>query len=182
MGRRVVLPISIDNVNNGNCSMQHSNDVIAESVSVSDRETTSLFDQLGGLPALQRVHRIFYDKLYAHPWLKHFFAGHNQQAIEDRQSAFMATKMGGKVNYWGKQPRMAHRHMYITEELFNLRHELLRRSLDEAGIARPLAQRWLRIDAAFKHQIVKESIESFYRVTWNYEKRIIVPRSRASDE
>jgi hemoglobin len=135
---------------------------------------------VGGLPVLQQVHRIFYDKIYAHPWLKHFFAGHDQQAIEARQSAFMAVKMGGKVTYWGKQPKMAHRHLYITEEQFDIRHELLRQSLMEAGVSLPLAQRWLRIDAAFKRQIVKESIASFYRQSWKYERRVIVPKSRAA--
>jgi hemoglobin len=138
----------------------------------------SLFDEVGGLPVLQQVHRIFYNKIYAHPWLKHFFAGHNQQAIESRQTAFMAVKMGGKVSYWGKQPKMAHRHLYITEEQFNIRHELLKQSLMEAGVATLLARRWLRIDAAFKRQIVKDSIESFYRQTWKYERRVIVPKSR----
>ncbi|WP_455221990.1 group I truncated hemoglobin [Kaarinaea lacus] len=137
----------------------------------------SLFDELGGLATLQKVHRIFYDKLYAHPWLKHFFAGHNQQAIEDRQTAFMAKKLGGAVAYWGKQLKMAHRQMYITEELFDLRHTLLRDSLEEAGIRDDLAQRWLKIDYAFKRQIVKQSIEGFYKTTWKYEKRIIIPRS-----
>jgi len=137
----------------------------------------TLFDELGGLATLQKVHRIFYDKLYAHPWLKQFFTGHSQQAIEDRQTMFMAVKMGGDVAYWGKQPHMAHRQMYITGELFDLRHELLRDSLEEAGIRDELAERWLKIDYAFKRQIVKPSIEAFYKTTWKYEKRIIIPKS-----
>lgn len=144
---------------------------------MADRKKLSLLDELGGFATLQKVHRIFYDKLYAHPWLKHFFAGHNQQAIEDRQTAFMAEKMGGAVAYWGKQPRMAHRQMYITEELFDLRHALLRDSLEEADIRGDLALRWLKIDYAFKRQIVKQSIEEFYKTTWQYEKRIIIPKS-----
>ena len=137
----------------------------------------TLFEQLGGLPVLQRVHGIFYDKIYAHPWLRHFFEGHDQGAIEQRQTSFMATKMGANIPYWGKQPKMAHRHMYITHELFDIRHELLAQSLTEAGVDELLAKRWLRIDAAFRRQVVKDSIESFYRTTWKYEKRIIVPKS-----
>ena len=30
-------------------------------------------DDLGGKKTLQKVHKIFYNKLYAHPWLKSFF-------------------------------------------------------------------------------------------------------------
>ena len=140
-------------------------------------EKQSLYDEVGGLAMLQKVHKIFYDKVYAHPWLKMFFDGHDQEAIENRQTGFMAEKMGGEVDYWGKQPKMAHRQMYITQELYDLRHELLRESLQEAGVAADIAERWLKIDYAFKRQIVKDSIEAFYKTTWNFEKRVIIPTS-----
>jgi len=140
-------------------------------------EKQALFDEVGGLATLQRVHKIFYDKVYAHPWLKMFFDGHDQDAIESRQTGFMAEKMGGEVDYWGKQPKMAHRQMYITQDLYDIRHDLLRESLQESGVTEALAERWLKIDYAFKRQIVKDSIEAFYKTTWNFEKRVIIPRS-----
>lgn len=136
----------------------------------------TLFDAVGGLPTLQKVHKIFYDKIYVHPWLKVFFEGHNQQAIENRQTSFMAEKMGGAIEYRGKDLKMAHRRMYITQELFDVRQELLRESLQEAGVPEELARRWLKIDNAFKRMIVKDSIEAFYHETWKYEKRMIVPK------
>lgn len=136
----------------------------------------SLFDAIGGLPTLQKVHKIFYDKVYAHPWLGQFFQGHSQEAIEIRQTQFMAVKMGGEVEYWGKDMEYAHEAMYITPELFELRHGLLEESLREAGVPEDLRERWLRIDAAFSKQIVKKSVEAFYSKTWPYRKRIIIPR------
>ena len=139
----------------------------------------SLFEAVGGLPTLQHVHKIFYDKVYAHPWLGKFFDGHNQEAIENRQTSFMAEKMGGDVEYWGKEPYITHRAMYITEELFDLRTELLHESLLEAGVPNELCERWIKIDNAFKRKIVKDSIESFYATTWKYEKRVIIPKSCA---
>jgi hemoglobin len=122
----------------------------------------TLFDAVGGLPTLRKVHKIFYDKVYAHPWLGKFFAGHNQEAIETRQTQFMAGKMGGDVPYYGKEMKMAHRQMYITQELFDLRSRLLRESLQEAGVPEELARRWLKIDSAFANQVVKDSIESCF--------------------
>ena len=136
----------------------------------------TLFDTVGGLPTLEKVHKIFYDKVYAHPWLGKFFEGHNQEAIENRQTMFMAVKMGGDVTYMGKEPKMAHRAMYITKELFDLRTELLRESLEEAGVPKDLIERWIKIDNAFKKQIVKDSIEDFYKTTWKYERRVIIPK------
>ncbi len=136
----------------------------------------TLFDAVGGLPTLQRAHKIFYDKVYAHAWLKHFFAGHSQEAIENRQTSFMAENMGGPVEYWGKDMKTVHEAMYISRELFDLRHALLDASLQEAGVPEPLRARWLRIDGAFMKTIVKESLPAFYATTWPYKKHIVIPK------
>jgi hemoglobin len=144
------------------------------------RRKEKLFHAVGGLATLEKVHRIFYDKIYAHPWIGQFFADHDQVSIERRQTRFMAEKMGGDVMYPGKEMKMAHRQMFITEELFELRSQLLRESLAEADVPPALAVRWLKIDAAFKRQIVKDSIQSFYAWTWKYEKRVIIPKPKGN--
>ncbi|MFQ5469613.1 MAG: group 1 truncated hemoglobin [Gammaproteobacteria bacterium] len=141
---------------------------------MADHETT-LFERIGGLPTLRKVHKIFYDKVYDHYWLKKYFDGHNQESIENRQTSFMAEKMGGPMEYWGKQPVMAHRQLYITQKLFDIRQALLRDSTREAGLSDELTDQWLEIDSAFTRAIVKDSIESFYQTTWKYERRIIIP-------
>lgn len=119
-------------------------------------EDSTLFAQIGGRPVLQRVHKIFYDKLYAHPWLKHFFKGIKQESIENQQTDFMTSNMGGGKIYSGQLPVNAHKHLYISKELFEIRHELLRDSIREAGLAPDLMERWLRIDRAFERSTVKQ--------------------------
>jgi len=136
----------------------------------------SLYDAIGGLPTLEKVHKIFYDKIYVHPWLKQFFEGHNQQAIEGRQTSFMGEKMGGP-QYLGKPLEQVHENMYITRELFELRQEILKESLQEAEVEEELAKRWLKIDNAFMKKITKESVESFYRdFHFTFKQRIIIPK------
>lgn len=136
----------------------------------------SLYEAVGGLPTLKKVHKIFYDKIYAHPWLKQFFAGHNQEAIEGRQTSFMGEKMGGP-KYLGKPIKQVHENMYITPELYALRHEILKESLTEAGVAEEPATRWLKIDDAFMKQITKTSVASFYRdFHFTYKQRVIIPK------
>lgn len=136
----------------------------------------TLFEAVGGLLTLQRVHTKFYDKVYTDEWLQQFFIGHSQVAIEKRQTTFMAGRMGGPDKYTGKQPKMAHRTIYITEELIAARQALLQETLIEFGLPRDLIQRWMKIDAAFSRQIVKGSIESFSKTTWKDEKPTIIPR------
>jgi hemoglobin len=139
----------------------------------------TLFQAVGGLPTLQKVHKIFYDKVYAHEWIGQFFDGFNQQIIEDKQTAFMAEKMGSPEPYLGKPIKQVHENMYLTPELVELRHTLLKESLAEAGVAADLAARWLRIDRAFMKVVTKESLESFYRdYSFKYKRRIIIPNPR----
>jgi hemoglobin len=136
----------------------------------------TLFEAVGGLPTLQKVHKIFYDKIYAHPWIGKFFVGHSQEAIENRQTTFMAEKMGGPIVYMGKDIEMAHEAMYITVELFELRSRLLDESLQEAGLDEALRKRWLKIDSAFMKKIVKYSPETFLKTRWPYKKHIVIPK------
>ncbi|MGB8517045.1 MAG: group 1 truncated hemoglobin [Gallionella sp.] len=140
----------------------------------------SLYETVGGLATLQKVHKIFYDKIYAHNWLGQFFDGHDQIAIENRQTSFMAEKMGGSDPYLGKEIKMVHEAMYITDELFQLRKELLTEALIEAGVDELSRARWLKIDSAFKKQITKSSLESMYDNDWQYKNPIIIPKPDAN--
>ncbi len=120
-------------------------------------ESKSLYEQLGGHLTFERVHKVFYDKIYAHDWLKKFFAGIDQKMIENQQTDFMVQAMGGPERYCGRFPIPAHKHMFITEELFDLRHSLLDESLREVGVPASLRARWLKMDMAFKARLVKRS-------------------------
>lgn len=118
----------------------------------------TLYHALGGKPTLEKVHKIFYDLLYAHPWLKQYFAGMPQSTIEGQQTDFMTSAMGGPEIYSGKAPNHAHKHMYITDEMFSLRQALLEYALEKANIPDELAAKWLKIDGAFRNGLVKKSL------------------------
>ena len=117
-----------------------------------------LFYELGGMPALEKVHTIFYDKLLSHPWLKEFFKGVPRPHLESQQSEFMSGLFGGSKIYGGRPPHSAHIHMFITEEVFLIRHELLALSLTEANIRPDLKERWLKYDMGMKRALVKKSV------------------------
>lgn len=118
----------------------------------------SLYDNLGSADCLARVHRALYDKIFDHPSFRVFFADKNREHQESQQNDFMASKFGGPNEYRGRLPDGAHQHMYITDELFELRHDLLRETLDECGVSPELRDQWLAIDRSFKSAIVKKSV------------------------
>ncbi|MFO7602677.1 MAG: group 1 truncated hemoglobin [Gammaproteobacteria bacterium] len=120
---------------------------------------TTLFERLGGLETLRKVHKIFYDKLFAHPWLKQFFVEHPQEIFENQQTTFMAGLMGGPKIYAGKTPKMAHQNILITEELFETRNEILSQAIRQAGVPDALREEWLAVDRTLKRALVKASVE-----------------------
>ena len=115
----------------------------------------TLFSRLGGKPTMTKVHKIFYDKAYAHPWLSQYFTDKPQEVLESQQTDFMMQLMGGPKIYAGKAPKWAHQHMVISDELFELRAVMLSDSIKEAGIADDLRAEWLAADAALKRSLVK---------------------------
>jgi truncated hemoglobin YjbI len=132
---------------------------LTDEISEASSKGQPLFHRLGGRSVIDRAHKIFYDKLFAHPLLKDFFDGIDQKIIEGQQSDFFSQLTGGPKIYSGRMPLDAHMHIFISEEQFELRHSLLASSLQEAGIAENECFEWLKIDKAFKATVVKKSID-----------------------
>lgn len=133
------------------------------------------FDELGGKPCLERVHQILYDKLFTHPWLKDFFQGRPRWFQESQQTDFMTGLFGGPKCYGGRLPDGAHQHLFITEEIFLLRHNLLRDALNEADVPEHLQDRWLRADWSMRHMVVKKSVDQC-KGRYNSEAVIVVDK------
>ncbi len=116
------------------------------------------FEARGGRESLEKVCKVFYDKVYAHPWLKLYFEKIPQEHIERQQVNFMQKVLGGFDRYSGKTPPAAHKHMFITEELFQVRQQLLRDSFNELRFDRQLGEKWLAVDESFKPQLVRQDM------------------------
>ena len=123
-----------------------------------EQHPQSLFDRIGGRQTLEKVHKIFYDKIYAHPWIGQYFKEIQQDIIEIQQTDFMSQAMGGPAIYCGKLPIAAHKHMFINLELFELRSKLLQDSIREVGLKKQEEEAWMKIDQAFKKGIIKNSL------------------------
>ncbi len=117
------------------------------------------FEKMGGTAMLVKINTVFYDKIYADPWIQKYFSAIPQEHIERQQVAFMQAALGGENLYCGQTPPTAHKHMYITEELFKARQVLLEEAFKECNANATLVEKWLRIDEAFYKRLVKASLE-----------------------
>jgi truncated hemoglobin YjbI len=119
----------------------------------------ALFESYGGRAILEKVSKVFYDKIYEDAWLKGFFQHVPQEYIEAQQVDFMQTALGGENVFAGKTPPHAHKHIYITDDVYRAREKLLLDSLKECFASVSLIARWIEIEDAFYGRVVKSSID-----------------------
>lgn len=135
----------------------------------------SLFEEVGEYPVIQKVHKVFYDKMYAHPWLSQFFADKPQAIIEKQQTDFMVSIFGGPKRYMGASPKIAHNRMYITQELLDERTKLLVESLNHCGVSQINQMAWLSKDKNFHPVIFKKTPEETSQ-RYPDDKLLIIPK------
>ena len=68
-------------------------------------------------------------------------------------------KVLGRNNcYIGKAPPVAHKHMFIPDELFEVRKVLLIEAFIETNAHQELIDKWLNLDESFRRLLVKKSL------------------------
>lgn len=105
-----------------------------------------------------RVNKAFYERIFDDPWLSQMFQGVRREHIENQQTDFMLSALGGPKRYYGKSPSDAHPHIFVNEEIWQLREKYLKEAFVETGFPDEYGQRWLKVDEAFKHAIMKTDV------------------------
>ena len=118
-----------------------------------------LLADIGGEEVVFNVHQRFYDEMFAEPWLETFFFGKSKPALIEKQTQFMVAAFGGENRYKGDTPAFIHMHMFITEEMLEVRERILFSAILAEGLSESIAERWLKVDRAFWAAIVKNSVD-----------------------
>lgn len=71
----------------------------------------SLFEQLGGYPAVDAAVDVFYRRVLLDHRVSHFFDDTDMDAQREKQKAFLTMVFGGPHEYKGKDLRKAHAHL-----------------------------------------------------------------------
>lgn len=94
----------------------------------------SIFEAIGGEPALTAVVDDFYVRVLADPQLAGFFAGANMPKLKGRQVEFFAAALGGPDFYQGTSMRQAHAGRGISQADFDKVAAHLTAALAGAGV------------------------------------------------
>ena len=72
---------------------------------------TSLYEQLGGAPAMETAVETFYRKVLADERVAHFFDDVDMDRQMAKQTAFLTMVTGGPHSYTGRDMNVAHAHL-----------------------------------------------------------------------
>ncbi|HPG28652.1 MAG TPA: group 1 truncated hemoglobin [Myxococcota bacterium] len=100
---------------------------------------TSLYERLGGEPAIEAAVGIFYEKLLGDELLVPFFDGVDMAKQARKQRAFLAYALGGPQKWTGRSMRAAHATAVrrgLSDEHFDRVAGHLVDTLGELGVAK----------------------------------------------
>ncbi len=115
----------------------------------------SLFERIGGMPAVNAAVDIFYTKVLADESLHHFFTNANMTAQSGKLKAFLAFAFGAPMaGYEGKKMREAHAHMNITAAHFDAVAGHLVETLQELNVDQSLIDEVVVIALSTKNDVL----------------------------
>lgn len=104
----------------------------------------TMYETLGGAPALDAAVDIFYRRVLADAYISPFFEGVDMARQAAKQKAFLTMVFGGPNKYTGKDMREGHRHlvknMGLNDSHFDHVLAHLRSTLAELGVGEDLIQ------------------------------------------
>lgn len=105
---------------------------------MNTQQTTSLFEKIGGMPAVDAAVEIFYTKVMADESISHFFRWTHMKSQNAKQKAFLAYAFGAPLKYSGKNMRDAHAHLVekgLTGKHFDAVMKHLTSTLFDLGVS-----------------------------------------------
>jgi len=106
--------------------------------SMSESATLSLYEQLGGEPAVNAAVDNFYRRVLADDRVNHWFEGTDMERQAAKQKAFLTMAFGGPNNYTGMDMKIGHAHLVargLNDADFDAIVENLGTTLKEMGVA-----------------------------------------------
>jgi hemoglobin len=97
---------------------------------------STLYERLGGAPAMEAAVDIFYRKVLADERISRFFEDVDMDRQAAKQKAFLTMVTGGPAHYTGQDMRRGHAHLVaqgLNDSHFDAVVELLAGTLTELG-------------------------------------------------
>lgn len=100
----------------------------------SAQQEATIFDAVGGAPAVEAVVDLFYDRVLGDPALAGYFEGRDMDRLKRHQRLFVGQALGSGEPYPGRTMQRAHSGLGVTGEAFDRVVGHLAVALAEAGV------------------------------------------------
>ena len=114
----------------------------------------SLYERIGGQPAIDATVEVFYKKVLADKRVSHFFKDINMKKQKAKQKAFIAAVLGGPKPWTGKNMRRAHDSLDIEGCHFDAIAENLQASLKDMKVPADLIAEVMTIVASTRKDVL----------------------------
>ncbi len=114
----------------------------------------SIFEQIGGAPAVEAAVELFYERVLADPMLKPFFKDTNLNWLKKSQVRFFTTALGGPAIYKGADMKSAHAELPIEERHFGRVAQHLSDTLKSLNVPPALLQQIMATAGSLAPQII----------------------------
>lgn len=103
----------------------------------------TLFEDMGGEPALRRVIDRFVDRVYDDVMIGFFFRNVSRERLKEKEYEFAARHLGAGTPYTGQPIQEAHAKHPIMGGQFMRRLQILKETMDELGVPEHVRDHWL---------------------------------------
>ena len=117
----------------------------------------TLYQQIGGEPAVNAAVDIFYRKVLTDDRISRFFDGVDMDRQAAKQKAFLTMAFGGPHNYTGADMRRGHAHLVakgLNDSHFDAVVELLGQTLTELNVPAPLISQVAAIAESTRNDVL----------------------------
>lgn len=116
----------------------------------------SLFEQLGGEPALRAIIDDFVDRCFEDAMIGFLFARADRDRIKRFEYEHAASHLGGPIEYAGRPLDQAHRPHRIFGGQFARRRQILIDTLRDHGAPREVIDAWIAHQDSLRGLITKD--------------------------
>ncbi|MEZ4653720.1 MAG: methyl-accepting chemotaxis protein [Candidatus Eisenbacteria bacterium] len=132
---------------------------MTKSSAVRADQPVSIFEQIGGIPAIKETVNRFYVKVLADPDLAPFFQNTNMDRLKSRQTTFFMQALGGPPVYKGRDMKSAHASLPIERRHFDKVAAHLVATLRELQVPQSLIDEIIGAVAPLADEIVNTNTE-----------------------
>jgi len=136
------------------CLISASFESSAYALESPKKQSTSLYQRIGGQPAIDAAVELFYKKVLADKRVNHFFEDVSMKKQRKKQKAFLAAALGGPIPYKGKDLRKAHASLDLKESDFGAIAEHLQATLEELKVDAKLIGEVMAVVATTKDAVL----------------------------